>query len=100
MTLVSARPHPHTCHNLIGGNWHPSSGGLRELLSPHDGSLIGHVPMSTAAEAQEAVRAAAQAFPAWRALTLKERTVPLSKASRWLNLRSAYKIWTPAGPWK
>ncbi len=83
MTLVSARPHPHTCHNLIGGNWHPSSGGLRELLSPHDGSLIGHVPMSTAAEAQEAVRAAAQAFPAWRALTLKERTVPLF---RWREL--------------
>ena len=83
MTNVAARAQPHTCRNLIGGQWRPSSGAMRELWSPHDGSLIGHVPMSTPSEVQEAARVAAEAFPAWRALTLKERSVPLF---RWREL--------------
>ncbi|MBM4252459.1 MAG: aldehyde dehydrogenase family protein [Deltaproteobacteria bacterium] len=80
---VAASSEPYTCRNLIGGSWRPSTGPMRALHSPHDGSLIGHVPMSTPSEVQEAARAAAAAFPAWRALTLKERSAPLF---RWREL--------------
>lgn len=44
-----------------------------EVLSPLDGSLLCHVPMSTRADLDQAVAAAQKAQPAWAAMPIKER---------------------------
>lgn len=54
---------------------HIKSQGQRQLevLSPLDGSLLCHVPMSTRADLDQAVAAAQKAQPAWAAMPIKER---------------------------
>ncbi len=45
-----------------------------DVISPLDGTVISSVPLSSKSDLDEAVKAAQAAFPAWSALTLKERT--------------------------
>ena len=59
--------------NFIGGEFVESSVEHAELRSPLDGSLLTSVPLSTAAEVDAAVMAAAKAFPDWSGRTIKER---------------------------
>ncbi len=45
-----------------------------DVISPLDGSLLSRVPLSTAQQLDEAVTAAAAAFPSWSAQTIQQRT--------------------------
>ncbi|MEX2536441.1 MAG: CoA-acylating methylmalonate-semialdehyde dehydrogenase [Trueperaceae bacterium] len=57
----------HELLNYIGGSWErPSAGDFGPVHNPATGAVIAQVPMSAAAEVDEAVRQGAQAFPDWR----------------------------------
>jgi len=57
------------CGHLIGGRRVGTSATEPyEVLSPIDGSVLGHIPCAGAAEVEAAVAAATAAFPAWAAL--------------------------------
>jgi malonate-semialdehyde dehydrogenase (acetylating) / methylmalonate-semialdehyde dehydrogenase len=60
--------------NLVGGEWiTPSPSDWRELVNPATGDVLGRVPMSGSAEVADAVRAAKDAFPKWRATPVVQR---------------------------
>ena len=59
--------------NYIGGQFVPAGGRLLDVLNPSDGTTLSQVPLSTAADLDTAVRAAAEALPAWSERTVKER---------------------------
>ena len=68
---------------FINGAEVPSSDGRRqEVRSPATGEIVGSVPEATAADVDRAVRAAAEAFPKWSALTAydRERTIKAALA--------------------
>ncbi|MEW6112502.1 MAG: aldehyde dehydrogenase family protein, partial [Thermodesulfobacteriota bacterium] len=53
--------------NYINGEWVDSvSKQTRDVLNPATNELIAQVPLSTPGEVDEAIRAAKEAFPAWR----------------------------------
>lgn len=71
-------------HCYIDGAWVEADD--RETLpvtNPANGQLLGTVPRLGVAETRRAIEAAQAAFPAWRALTAKERANALR---RWFNL--------------
>ena len=59
--------------NCINGEQISGNGQMLEVFSPLNGQVISEVPLSSADVVDEAVTAARGAFPAWSALTLKER---------------------------
>ena len=65
----------------IGGAWSGTS--TIAVTNPANGQTIAKVPHLGAAEATQAVEAAAQAFPAWAKLTAKQRSNILRK---WFEL--------------
>src|SRR3954464_12180748 len=58
---------------FIGGHWIDGDGDTIEVHSPATGELVGTVTASSAAQGDQAVAAAAAAFPAWRATSVMER---------------------------
>jgi malonate-semialdehyde dehydrogenase (acetylating)/methylmalonate-semialdehyde dehydrogenase len=60
--------------NFIGGAWVPFDGPTELVFNPASGEVIGETPLSTPREVDQAVRAAAQAFPAWSNLAVVART--------------------------
>ena len=72
---------------LIGGEWKAAQSGQSfPVLNPSTGEEVGSVPNLTREEVGDAVKAAAAAFPAWRALTAKDRSERLRD---WFNLMIA-----------
>ncbi|MEP7283998.1 MAG: NAD-dependent succinate-semialdehyde dehydrogenase, partial [Rubrivivax sp.] len=67
---------------LIGGEW-VGGGGHFEVRDPATGGLLAEVANLRAADAEAAIAAAAQAWPAWRARPAKERAAVLM---RWFAL--------------
>ena len=68
----------------IGGAWVDAEDGATfEVTDPADGASLGTVPKMGAAETRRAIDAANAAWPAWRALTAKERAAALH---RWFRL--------------
>lgn len=64
-TIVSA-PH-RTGRHYMGGKWRDAGNAQFENINPaHTDLVLGHYPRGTAADADAAVRAAREAFPAWR----------------------------------
>ncbi len=59
--------------NFIGGQFERNGQPTMNVISPIDGSVISDLPLSSNDELDKAVQAAKEAFPAWSALTLKER---------------------------
>ena len=60
--------------NLIGGEWvQADSGDALDVIDPATGDTIGTVPMSGGSEAERAVAAAHDAFPAFARTTAKQR---------------------------
>ena len=59
--------------NFVAGGFIDSARLSLEVLNPGDGSLLSRVPISTRADVDLAVRAAAEAFPGWSATPIKER---------------------------
>ena len=69
-----------TIRNYVGGSWLDSaSSDWLEVHNPSTGKVIARVPLSTAAEADLAIAAAAAAFPAWAATPVARRCEPLLK---------------------
>ena len=72
---------------LIGGKWQDAANGATHpVANPATRETIGTVPDMGVAETRRAIEAAAQAFPAWAALTAKERSGVLR---RWYELLMA-----------
>ncbi|MCP1617337.1 succinate-semialdehyde dehydrogenase/glutarate-semialdehyde dehydrogenase [Pseudomonas sp. SLBN-26] len=64
----------------IDGQWLDAADGARQdIFNPATGSCIGQVPNLGAAEARQAIEAAERAWPAWRALTAKDRSARLKR---------------------
>ena len=67
---------------LIGGQWREASNGeTLPSIDPATGKVIAHFPSGTVADADEAVRAARHAFPAWKKVTPYDRGRFLQKAA-------------------
>nr|WP_279610276.1 aldehyde dehydrogenase family protein [Burkholderia gladioli] len=71
--------------HYIGGEWHEPRGGeaTYAVLNPATGETLAEVARGGAAETRHAIAAAERAWPAWRALTAKERG---ARAKRWGEL--------------
>ena len=68
----------------VGGDWvDADSGETFDVIDPASGQTVGTVPSFGVAETRRAVEAANAAYPAWRALTGKERA---SVLRRWYEL--------------
>ncbi|MFT4085428.1 MAG: CoA-acylating methylmalonate-semialdehyde dehydrogenase [Nocardioides sp.] len=67
---------------LIDGEWRDGGGESIAVFNPATGQQIGTVAAATAAEVDEAVAAAAAAFPAWSALSLQRRVQFLHRMRR------------------
>ncbi len=65
---------PNAVQNFINGQFKTSNAEKLDVISPLTGSTISAVPLSTATDLDDAVKAAKNAFKTWSALTLKERT--------------------------
>lgn len=64
--------------NFIANAWQPAhSGATDDVINPATGEVIGSVPSSDAADVDDAVRAAAAAFPVWSEKTPRERSEAL-----------------------
>jgi acyl-CoA reductase-like NAD-dependent aldehyde dehydrogenase len=67
---------------FYGGAWQkPHSDARIEVINPADGTSLGTVVDADQRDVDEAVRAAAEAFPAWRATKPVERAKLLMEAS-------------------
>ncbi len=65
---------------LVDGKWiEADSGKTIPVPNPATGEIIGTVPALGAAETRRAIEAAHRAYPAWRALTAKERSAVLRR---------------------
>ncbi len=72
---------------LIGGQWLEAvSGATHGVVNPATREPIGTVPDMGVAETRMAIEAASRAFPAWAALTARERAAVLR---RWFELLMA-----------
>ncbi|CAB3803018.1 Glutarate-semialdehyde dehydrogenase [Paraburkholderia caffeinitolerans] len=68
--------------HYIDGTWRTSA-ETYAVLDPASGEVIAQVARGGGGETREAIDAAARAFPAWRALTAKERS---ARVKRWGEL--------------
>ena len=73
--------------HYINGSWHGGT-DTYPVHNPATGLVIAEVAKGGGVEAQQAIDAAAAAFPAWRALTAKERSV---KVRRWGELMLVHR---------
>ena len=65
---------PPVLKNFIGGEWIAAgSAELCDVRNPATGDALARVPLSTAADVDAAVGAAARAFPGWRATPAVQR---------------------------
>ena len=76
--------------NYINGEWKPAkSGAAFENINPADiAEVVGLHPASGREDAQEAIRAAQEAFPAWSATEAPKRGKILFKAAQILEARA------------
>ncbi len=66
--------------NFIGGGWQPSGASQAlHVLNPASAQVLAEVPLSPAAEVDQAVETATRAFAAWRRTPAGERIQPLFK---------------------
>lgn len=66
--------------NFINGQWKDSHAAeWREVVNPATGDILASVPLAGAAEVNDAVEAAAAAFPEWRRTPPEDRIQPLFK---------------------
>jgi aldehyde dehydrogenase (NAD+) len=79
---------PTEVRNYIAGRWVDSVGGATmPVMNPASGTALGSVPDSTAADVDAAVRAAADAWPRWRAMPAPRRAEILFHAAELLVKR-------------
>src|ERR1700720_1171103 len=79
MTPVAAPPITRLT-NFINGQWNDSSAReWRDVINPATGEVLAQVPLADAPEVNQAVEAAAAAFPEWRRTPPEDRIQPLFK---------------------
>jgi aldehyde dehydrogenase (NAD+) len=79
-----------TGKNFIAGEWRPAAGQHLESHNPaHWSEIVGQFPVASAAEVDQAVKAARQAYPAWR------RTSRIHRAELFDNLAQIIKREVP-----
>jgi acyl-CoA reductase-like NAD-dependent aldehyde dehydrogenase len=90
MTETVAETAPISGRNFVGGAWTPSARGLtytkRNPARPSE--VTGEFPESGEEDVDQAVRAAADAFPAWRRTPAAERGAILLRAAEVLERRA------------
>ena len=78
--MTVAAPPTLRLSNYINGQWTESRASeWRDVLSPATGETLAQVPLASAAEVNQAVEAAAAAFPDWRRTPPEDRIQPLFK---------------------
>ena len=71
---------------LAGGIWRESkTSKYMPCYNPSTGAVIAHAPQCTAEEVEEAIQAAAKAFPAWRDTPVAKRAQVLFKMKQLLE---------------
>ena len=66
--------------NYINGQWTDSRASeWRDVVNPATGEVLAQVPLAEAAEVNQAIEAAAAAFPEWRRTPPEDRIQPLFK---------------------
>ncbi len=75
---------------LIGGQWTPADRGVYPITDPATEAVVGYAPYASAAQVQEAVAAAREAFDAgsWPRLLPSERSKLLRQAAAAFRVRS------------
>ncbi len=74
---------------FIGGEWRsPSSNEACSVINPATEEVIGKIPLGAAADVEQAVIAATEAFPLWSGLAPQERASYLQKIHTELVARS------------
>jgi malonate-semialdehyde dehydrogenase (acetylating) / methylmalonate-semialdehyde dehydrogenase len=74
--------------NYVAGRWVASSSAeALPVTNPATGETLARVPLSSAADLDEAVRAAREALPAWRAVSVIERSRRLFALREGLDAR-------------
>jgi malonate-semialdehyde dehydrogenase (acetylating) / methylmalonate-semialdehyde dehydrogenase len=68
-----------TLHNYIAGQWRLTAADELPVTNPATLEVLTQVPLSTPSVVEEAVQAAAQAFPGWRRTPVTERVQYLFK---------------------
>ena len=86
MDIADVAGTPVDTRHWIGGR-RVAGVGTFEDVSPIDGQVIAHVARGTAVEADAAVAAARQAFPAWAATPAKERAAVLHRVADGVEAR-------------
>jgi acyl-CoA reductase-like NAD-dependent aldehyde dehydrogenase len=80
---------PETIHNLIGGQEVPAQGGQRiQKISPHDGSILCHLPRSGAVDIAAAVGTARSAQASWFETPAVQRGLLLHRLVRLMQDRT------------
>ena len=74
---------------LVNGEWH-QLGTTFDVLNPATGEVVAKVAKAGKQETEQAIAAAARAFPLWRAKTAKARSELLY---RWYQLIIEHKSW-------
>ncbi len=89
MSVTAQERETARARNFIGGRWQESaSGRTAERRNPADfDDLVGVIPLATRDEARAAVRAAAEALPAWRETPAPARGRVLQRAAGILTAR-------------
>jgi acyl-CoA reductase-like NAD-dependent aldehyde dehydrogenase len=78
----------HTFHNFIGGRWAPArSGRTLANSNPANGEVLGEFPVSGPEDVNDAVEAAAGAYPAWRLTPAPRRAEILFRAGEIMRAR-------------
>ncbi len=74
--------------NYVNGRWQPSSAAeYLEVTNPATAEPIAEVPLSRSADVDQAVQAAAEAFPGWRRTPAVDRVQYLFKLKQLLDER-------------
>ena len=72
--------------NYINGQWvDPENSGYIDIENPSTGEIIGKVPLSTEAETNRAIEAAAEAYKTWSRTPVSRRVQPIFKLVRLID---------------
>lgn len=74
-----------TVSNFVGGERLPVDGELLDVLDPASGEALARVPLSSSADVDRAVRAAAAAFERWREVPVPRRARVMFDVQRLLR---------------
>src|SRR5690606_34498043 len=78
-----------TLRHCIGGTWTAGSGASIDLVNPATERVIAQLPAGSSEDVDAAVGAAAEAQPAWAALSLEERLGHLERFADALEKHAA-----------